>query len=414
MVTSIWRRALAAVNGSVVVALLVFGAVSADATPFTMTVPGANIPVPAEYPEAGGAVIIMVGVNGQIYYQFSDPTGAFRGRNFRGTPAQFQGNPFTINNPIPLDCGIRTCTDYFGGAIANLYIRFSAYDGDTQPGGFDENDINMVINGFDVGSWSGIQTQRTNPTGTVDQGFQTGFGNNSFNTAWFSSSNPALLNNLLTVGTTTAQVRDDDPNDNYWDFRRGDRLGPDDQGLRTIAPGYEMDKRLAVGQSPNFSAVGEVVMYEYEVTNIGSVDITGLSVVDDKVTAQGGTVSCPATSLAETTDGGPASTVVCTASYTITQADFDAEEVTNTAQATGIPQYGSLGTVTDAVTINGVTGQPSVVFTKTADKASFTTVGEVINYTFTITNDGDTTLRNIVVTDPNKNPLWRPCKIPPT
>jgi hypothetical protein len=91
---------------------------AAQATPFTMTVPDTGLAVPTQYPEAGGAVIIMTGVNGNVYYQFSDPSGAFIGFQSTGSPTAFRGNPFTINNPIALDCGFRSCTDYFGGAIA--------------------------------------------------------------------------------------------------------------------------------------------------------------------------------------------------------------------------------------------------------------------------------------------------------
>ena len=65
----------------------------AEATPFTTTVPGLGIQLPSAYPEAGGIAIVMIGVNGQIYYQFSDPDGAFRGFNSNGQPTQFRGNP---------------------------------------------------------------------------------------------------------------------------------------------------------------------------------------------------------------------------------------------------------------------------------------------------------------------------------
>ena len=103
------------------------------ATPFTRTVPGTSpvLTLPAEYPEAGGVALVMVGVNGNSYFQFSNPAGAFRGYNSNGLPTQFRGNPFTVNDPIALNCGFSTCSTYFGGALANVYIRFTAYDGDT-------------------------------------------------------------------------------------------------------------------------------------------------------------------------------------------------------------------------------------------------------------------------------------------
>ncbi len=116
------------------------------ATPFTMNVPGTALVLPVDYPQAGGVAMVMIGANGNAYYQFSNPTGAFVGYNNSGTPAAFMGNPFTINNPITLNCGSSTCSTYFGGAIAKIYIRFTAQDGDTSSGDFDFNDITLRMN----------------------------------------------------------------------------------------------------------------------------------------------------------------------------------------------------------------------------------------------------------------------------
>lgn len=260
----------------------------------------------------------MVGVNGQVYYQFSDPDGAFRGFQSNGQPAQFRGNPFTVNDPIPLDCGIRTCTEYFGGSIAEVHVRFTAFDGDTQPGGFDENDISLLMNGVNVGSWSGLTTEATNTAGTQSFGFGTGFGNQTFDTGWFSSSDPALTNSLLTTGQTTTQIFDDDSNDNYWDFRRGPSLA--DEALRTVAPGYELEKSTT---ATDYTEAGDVITYSYIVTNIGSVNINNLQIADDQVNGQGGVVSCNKTTILESTSGGSADFATCTATYTVTQDDID-------------------------------------------------------------------------------------------
>jgi len=258
----------------------------AGATTFTQTVPGSGLTIPDEYPEAGGVVIVMIGVNGNSYFQFSNPDGAFRGFNFRGNPRRFEGNPFTINDPIALDCGFSTCTTYFGGAIAEIQVRFSAFDGDTQVGGFDEDDISLRLNGFDIGNWSDITTERTNNSGTTGFGFEQGFGNNVFNTGWFSSTNPALLANILATGQTVTQVFDADPNDNFWDFRRGGSLSNPD--IVTVAPGYELEKTANVTA---FANVNDPIEYTYTVTNIGSVPIRQLQVDDDRIP----TVTCDTT-----------------------------------------------------------------------------------------------------------------------
>lgn len=384
--------------GKRIAGLLLAAAVSwagpAVATPFTTVVPSTGVALPPEYPEAGGVAIVLTGANGNIYYQFSDPSGAFVGFQLRGQPRAFRGNPFTINDPIGLDCGFRSCADYFGGTIARVDIRFTAYDGDTQQGGFDEDDITLVMNGFDVGSWSGLTTEITNTNGTQGFGFQDGFGNNTTNTGWFSSTNPALLNNILSTGQTTTQVRDDDPNDNYWDFTRGESLGNTD--IQTIAPGYELTKVRRGGDS-TFLAVGQQITYDYSVANIGSVNIFDIEVEDDKI----GTVTCSPTTLPLTAAGQPApATATCSAVYTVTQEDVDAGELTNIAVATGRPEFGQLGQLEAEVTLTGPVQNPDMTLTKSASPSTFRSAGEVITYTLTVANTGNVTLSNIAVTDP--------------
>ncbi len=362
----------------------------AVATDFTRNVPGTGLRLPDEYPQAGGVAIVMVGTNGNAYYQFSDPAGAFRGFQYNGTPSRFRGNPFTINDPISLDCGFSTCSNYFGGGISQIYIRFSAYDGDTQIGGFDEDDIFLRINGFTVGNWSDITTEITDNSGVNSSGFVQGFGNNTFNTGWFTSTNPALLANILSTGQTSSQVFDTDPNDNYWDFRRGNSLG--NNNIETVAPGYTIEK---TANATAFTSVGQTVTYTYVVTNIGSVPIRQLSVSDDKIAS----VSCDKTTILDTNPGGTADFATCTATYQITQEDFDAGAVTNVASAIGVPDFGSLGTLTDTLTLTGPTASPVLFVDKSTTLTAFGEAGTTVPYSFLIRNDGDVTLSNFTVSD---------------
>lgn len=368
---------------------------TADATPFTTVVPGTGVRLPAEYPEAGGVAIVLTGVNGNIYFQFSDPTGAFVGFQNNGQPAQFRGNPFTINNAIGIDCGFQSCTQYFGGALARIDIRFSAFDGDTQVGGFDQNRITLRINNFNVGNWSGRTTDITNNDGTQSFGLTTGFGNNTFNTGWFSSTNPALLSNILTTGQTVNQVFDQTPNDNFWDFTRGPALG--NQGLRTIAPGLEFDKIISAGAT--YAQVGDTVSYRLTAGNIGSVDVNDVMIVDNLIAG----LQCGADNDLEATPFGSApqpQQLICTGTYTVTQADIDAGTIVNTAQATGTPEFGTLGTLQDSATATGPARNDAVSLVKSGAPDPFGNAGETVTYTFTVSNDGNTTLRNVEVTDP--------------
>nr|AFP55393.1 conserved hypothetical protein [Sulfitobacter guttiformis] len=333
---------------------------------------------------------VLVGLNGNVYYQFSNPAGAFIGFQNSGEPVAFRGNPFTINNPLTLDCGFASCTSYFGGGLSNVYVRFSAYDGDTQVNGFDQNDITLRLNGFTVGNWSDVRTDITNNEGTTSFGQVQGFGNNTFNTGWFSSTNSALLSNILSTGQTTTQVFDRDPNDNYWDFTRGNNLANRD--IVTVAPGYTLEKSAS---PTTFDAVGDLITYSYTVTNIGSVPIRQLAVVDDKTAPP----SCNKTVINDTNPGGVADFAVCTATYRITQEDFDQQEVTNIARATGVPDFGNLGTLSDTVTVTGPAASPVLFVEKSTTLTAFGNAGTTVPYSFLIRNDGDVTLRNFTVSD---------------
>ncbi len=369
-------------------------ALPAAATPYTMTVPGTTLALPVDYPAAGGVAIVMVGANGNSYFQFSNPTGAFQGYQNNGTPTGFQGNPFTINSPISINCGFSPCSTYFGGSIAQLYIRFTAYDGDTGPGEFDLNDITLRVNGYDITNWSGVQTEVTNNAGTVSSGFVTGFTNNTLNTGWFSSTNAALLNNILTTGSTVATVFDRDPNDNYWDFRIGNTLA--NTSIITVAPGYSLTKTPS---TTTYTTVGQVVNFTYVVSNIGSVRISSLTVADDKISA----ISCDKSSIVASALNAPAPApdrATCTGSYTITQADIDNRSVTNIAVAKGVPDFGTLGERRATVTLTGPALTPSITIDKATTATAFGVAGATVPYTFKVKNTGNATLTSVVVTDP--------------
>ncbi|WP_073141131.1 DUF7507 domain-containing protein [Litoreibacter ascidiaceicola] len=375
-------------------------ATSAQATTFTSTVPGTSITLPDDYPEAGGVAIVMIGLNGNIYYQFSDPANAFVGFNNRPNRPELGGNPFTVNDPIPLDCGFSDCRDYFGGGLSRVHIRFSAYDGDTQPGGFDENDITLRLNGFNVGSWSGLTTERTNDSGTRSFGFRTGFGNNTFNTGWFTSSNSGLMESLLNTGPTgqtTIQVFDDDPNDNYWDFQRGPSL--QNPNIQTVAPGMTIEKSAS---PTTYDDVGDEITYTFVLKNIGSVPIRNVGVIDDRISAQGGSVTCDDQDILDSPSGAaqPFQTI-CRATYTVTQADIEAEQVTNVATTQGTPDFGVLGAVTDTETVTGPPAIPSISLEKTTISAAFGAANTTVPYEFSVENTGNVTLTDITVTDPN-------------
>ncbi|WP_433862326.1 DUF7507 domain-containing protein [Streptomyces sp. L7] len=96
------------------------------------------------------------------------------------------------------------------------------------------------------------------------------------------------------------------------------------------APALELVKSATVNAT--------TIDYRFTVTNTGNVTVTGVSIAEGDFTGTGGFpgIDCPdgAASLA------PGSTIVCTATYTLTEADRRAGTLTNTAVADGVAGSG--------------------------------------------------------------------------
>jgi hypothetical protein len=143
---------------------------------------------------------------------------------------------------------------------------------------------------------------------------------------------------------------------------------------------------------------GDTVSYSFLVTNTGNVTMSNVAVDEGSFTGTGTppVVSCPTSVLA------PASSVTCTAAYTVTQADVDSGSVTNTATAQGTAPGSTTPTVSPASTAT-VPAQPAPALTvvksaSPSDPASFK-VGQVVTYSFAVTNTGNVTMSNVSVTD---------------
>jgi gliding motility-associated-like protein/uncharacterized repeat protein (TIGR01451 family) len=163
-----------------------------------------------------------------------------------------------------------------------------------------------------------------------------------------------------------------------------------------------------------FAQVGETIKYAFAVTNTGNVTITNIVVTDPKVTVIGN----PIASLAV----GATNNTTITASYILTQADIDAGQVTNSALAIGKdPKNNDVkdisGTAVDNDTPTVIdlsnTLNPKIALVKTGifvdeNKDGFAQVGETINYAFAVTNTGNVTITNIVVSDPKVTVVGNP------
>ena len=139
-----------------------------------------------------------------------------------------------------------------------------------------------------------------------------------------------------------------------------------------------------------YSTVAQSISYSYLVTNSGNVRLAGpVTVADDKAT-----VSCPALS-----DGflDPGESITCSASYSITQADLNNGSVTNTAKASA----GGIDSNEDKATVDAVQ-QRTLSLAKSALPATYDAVGDVIAYSYLVTNTGNVRLAGPVTVADDK------------
>ncbi|MFJ5071158.1 LPXTG cell wall anchor domain-containing protein, partial [Kitasatospora sp. NPDC088556] len=145
------------------------------------------------------------------------------------------------------------------------------------------------------------------------------------------------------------------------------------------------------------STVGQVVDYSFLVTNTGNVTLTNVTVNETAFSGTGTppVITCPAgaASLA------PGASVTCTASYTVTQADLNAGSITDTATATGTPPTGPPVTSPPSSATVTATSNPALTIVKSVDATELTAVGQVLHYSFLVTNTGNVTLTNVTVNE---------------
>jgi uncharacterized repeat protein (TIGR01451 family) len=140
-----------------------------------------------------------------------------------------------------------------------------------------------------------------------------------------------------------------------------------------------------------YDEVGDVINYTIVATNIGNVTLKGVVVTDALVDA-GSLVCTPATPV----DLAPGESISCTATHTVTQDDLDNGVYLNTACANDTD--GPAAEVCDDEDTPGEQN-PALAITKDVAEVEFTDVGQVLHYTIVVTNVGNVTLQDVVVTD---------------
>jgi von Willebrand factor type A domain len=160
-------------------------------------------------------------------------------------------------------------------------------------------------------------------------------------------------------------------------------------------PAIHLDKEASPTE---YSAPGgETIAYTYTVTNTGNVTLHRITLHDDRL----GAITCPLTELA------PAATMACTATYVTTQQDVDRGHIVNSATVTGHPRTGHPVTDTDGASVHAIQ-QPGIQLDKSASPPAFGAAGETLNYTYTVTNVGNVSLRDVALDDSRLGPVTCP------
>ncbi|UPL16250.1 hypothetical protein KV397_00005, partial [Microbacterium aurugineum] len=155
---------------------------------------------------------------------------------------------------------------------------------------------------------------------------------------------------------------------------------------------------LAEADGDGIAEIGDVISYEFLLTNVGNVTLVDVGVSDPTV----GTVICDTTTLAI----GESTTCVAPATHVVTEDDVLAGAVTNTATGVATPpvNVGFLPPIDTAIvpTVEASAGL-SIVKDATIDDTNgngLADIGETIAYSFVVMNTGTVTVSDITVTDP--------------
>ena len=167
-----------------------------------------------------------------------------------------------------------------------------------------------------------------------------------------------------------------------------------DSASRTInrTATLSLDKQAG---SPSGNNVGSSIPYVFVVTNTGNTTLTAVGILDAKATG----LSCPVTTLA------PGAATTCTGLHVLTQADLDAGQVVNTATATAAAPSGLTSPTAIDSTTTTFTRSPAISLDKqtagtTDPDGNGQDAGDLLSYTFLVTNTGNVTLNPVSVSDP--------------
>ncbi len=169
-------------------------------------------------------------------------------------------------------------------------------------------------------------------------------------------------------------------------------------------PSIQLNKNGAVTDvnSNGRTDAGETIDYTFTITNNGQVTLTDIILTD--IVGGVNIIRAPAAPDPLTLAPGESDSSTFTGTYTLTQADIDADTFTNIAIVTGFPPIGSPVSTSANHTEN--LAEPGIDLVKSEDHSTFSTpviAGDNVSYTFTVENTGNVTLNTINLTDAKCN-----------
>lgn len=148
------------------------------------------------------------------------------------------------------------------------------------------------------------------------------------------------------------------------------------------------------------SAPGDLITYTFLVTNTGNLTLTNVVVTD--LLAD---LDMPVTTIATLLPGADKA-VELTATYRVKQADIEKGEVVNQADVAGdyvdpVTGAGNATSTSNQIVVD-LDQVPDIAVVKTASSALGDpgVIGELITYSFTVTNTGNMLLTGVVIDDP--------------
>lgn len=313
--------------------------------------------------------------------------------------------------PVPHDLITTTITGLEPGATYSVSANIAnvSYDpGTTQPvqSAFYMTDSEETKI---IGSSLPLDKQST-PTNPTD-----GSACLNQNTVWGQNSGTFVADPL---GTATIGLR------NYAGGGFGNDLAVDNLALVKMAsvsfdlevfetpePAIALDKDYLVVDDVNGNGIndpGDVIVWTFDVTNTGNVPLENVTVDDPLLQDLGIAIICDPAPVA------PGESVLCRSEeYTITDADAEAGEIRNVATATGEVPPGTPGEPENPVSppdevvipidptpVPGISLDKDWVMVDDANDNGINDPGDVIKWTFAVTNTGNVPLDNVRIDDP--------------